>query len=78
MSLITEYFELTKRFQDEYGENTILLMQVGAFFEVYGIYDKDNEIIISSKITEFSQICELNVVDKNTRRRIHRCCLYSG
>ena len=66
MSLITEYFELTKRFQDEYGENTILLMQVGAFFEVYGIYDKENDIIMSSKITEFSQICELNVVDKNT------------
>ena len=66
MSLITEYFELTKRFQDEYGENTILLMQVGAFFEVYGIYDRDNDIILSSKITEFSQICELNVVDKNT------------
>ena len=66
MSLITEYFELTKRFQNEYGENTILLMQVGAFFEVYGIYDKDNDIITSSKITDFSQICELNVVDKNT------------
>jgi DNA mismatch repair protein MutS len=66
MSLITEYFELTKRFQDEYGENTILLMQVGAFFEVYGIYDKENDVIMSSKITDFSQICELNVVDKNT------------
>jgi DNA mismatch repair protein MutS len=66
MSLITEYFELTKKFQDEYGENTILLMQVGAFFEVYGIYDKDNDVVTSSKITEFSQICELNVVDKNT------------
>ena len=66
MSLITEYFELTKRFQDEYGENTILLMQVGAFFEVYGIYDKETDTIKSSKITDFSQICELNIVDKNT------------
>ena len=33
MSLINEYFELTKRYQDEYGENTILLMQVGAFLK---------------------------------------------
>jgi len=66
MSLINEYFELTKKYQDEYGENTILLMQVGAFFEVYGIYNKENNIIItSSKICDFSQICELNVVDKN-------------
>jgi DNA mismatch repair protein MutS len=66
MSLITEYFELTKKFQDEYGENTILLMQVGAFFEVYGIYDKENDIVTSSRITDFSQICEFNIVDKNT------------
>jgi len=66
MSLINEYFQLTKQYQDEYGENTILLMQVGAFFEVYGIYDSENDIITSSKITDFSQICELNVVDKNT------------
>ncbi len=43
MALIKEYFELTKKYQDDYGENTILLMQVGAFFEVYGIYDKDNK-----------------------------------
>ena len=66
MSLINEYFDLTKRYQDEYGENTILLMQVGAFFEVYGIYDKDLDTITSSKISDFSQICELNIVDKNT------------
>jgi len=65
MSLITEYFELTKKYQDEYGPNTILLMQVGAFFEVYGVYDKENNKVISSKISDFSQICELNVVDKN-------------
>jgi DNA mismatch repair protein MutS len=66
MALIKEYFELTKKYQDEYGENTILLMQVGAFFEVYGNYDKASELIVDSKIVDFSQICELNVVDKNT------------
>ena len=66
MSLINEYFELTNRYIDEYGENTILLMQVGSFFEVYGIYNTENDSVISSKIIEFSKICELNVVDKNT------------
>ena len=66
MSLIKEYFELTKKYQDEYGENTILLMQVGAFFEVYGIFNVNKEMIEGSKINDFSQICELNVVDKNT------------
>lgn len=66
MALIKEYFELTTRFQDEYGENTILLMQVGSFFEVYGIYKQETETITGSKIIDFSQICELNIVEKNT------------
>ena len=66
MALIKEYFELTKKYQDEYGENTILLMQVGSFFEVYGIHNEKNDSINGSKIIEFSQICELNIVEKNT------------
>jgi len=66
MSLIKEYFELTKRYQDEYGQDTILLMQVGSFFEVYGIYSEKTEIITGSRIVSFSKICELNIVEKNT------------
>ena len=65
MALIKEYFDLTKRYQDEYGENTILLMQVGAFFEVYGIKHKVTSEISGSRIMDFSRICELNVVEKN-------------
>ena len=63
MALIKEYFELTKKYQDEYGDNTILLMQVGSFFEVYGINSEKTETIIGSRIVDFSQICELNVVE---------------
>ena len=65
MALIKEYFELTKNYQDEYGENTILLMQVGSFFEVYAKNNKSTNTISGSKINDFSQICELNVVEKN-------------
>jgi DNA mismatch repair protein MutS len=66
MSLIKEYFELTKCFLDEYGKNTILLMQVGSFFEVYGILNPETNFISGSRIEEFSKICELNIVEKNT------------
>jgi DNA mismatch repair protein MutS len=66
MALIKEYFELTKKYQDEYGENTILLMQVGSFFEVYGIHSEKTSCINGSKIMDFSHICELNIVEKNT------------
>ena len=34
-SIITDYFDITKNYQEKYGEKTITLMQVGAFFEVY-------------------------------------------
>lgn len=59
LSIHDEYFELTEKYSSIYGENTILLMQVGAFFEVYGGHS-----IMKSKIEEFSQICSLNVSEK--------------
>jgi len=58
MSLIKEYLELTKKYSDEYGELTIVLMQNGAFFEVYGLKDK-NDNIYGCKLSDFSRICDL-------------------
>ena len=63
MSLIKEYLELTKKYSDEYGELTIILMQNGAFFEVYGLKD-NNDNIYGCKLSDFSRICDLNIVDK--------------
>lgn len=65
MALINEFFDLTKKYQNEYGEKTILLIQVGSFFEVYGIKSSSSGIITGSNILDFSRICELNVVEKN-------------
>jgi DNA mismatch repair protein MutS len=65
MSLIKEYFELTKQYQTDYGISTILLMQVGSFFEVYGFLDKKTGTISGSNIEDFSRICDLNIVEKN-------------
>ena len=63
MSFIKDYFVLTKQYIDEYGEKTVLLMQCGAFFEVYGLKDK-SDLIFGSNIIDFARICDLNVVDK--------------
>ena len=65
MTLTEDYFALTREYQNEYGENAIVLMQVGAFFEVYGIFNKVTETMSGSKINDFSQICDLHIVDKN-------------
>ena len=66
MALIKEYFELCSKYQNEYGEKTILLMQVGSFYECYGVKCSKSLEIKKSKIMDFSHICELNVVGKNT------------
>lgn len=36
MGIVEEYFTIISKYKKIYGEKTILLMQVGAFFEVYG------------------------------------------
>jgi DNA mismatch repair protein MutS len=65
MSLIKEYFELTTKYQNDYGNKTILLMQVGSFFEVYGIREDSTNDFSGSQIKEFANVCELNIVNKN-------------
>ena len=66
MALVKEYFELTNKYINEYGDKTIVLMQVGAFFEVYVLENKTtiNHEFTHSKISEFSKICDLNIADK--------------
>jgi DNA mismatch repair protein MutS len=59
--LIDTYFEITEKNKIKYGEKTILLMQVGAFFEVYGKkHKKFGANLIGSNIDDFCNICELN------------------
>ena len=51
MNLHEEYFNLTREYINKYGEKTVLLMQVGAFYEVYGILT-ENKKDSKSKIYE--------------------------
>jgi DNA mismatch repair protein MutS len=65
MALVKEYFELTEKYKNDYNDNTVVLMMVGSFFEVYGYLNKSTQEIYGSSILDFSRICELNVVEKN-------------
>ena len=72
MALIKEYFTLTKKYTDEYGANTVVLLQVGAFFEVYGqiVTPAEGEgggagvTCTGSRIDDFCSICELAKANK--------------
>ncbi len=59
MKLIEEYFLLETKYKEKYGEQTFLLMQVGSFFEVYGMQD-----IHMKTIQCFSNICNLAIANK--------------
>ena len=72
MSLIQEYLQLTEMYKGEYGEKTILLMQNGAFYEVYAFEDinidrsksRGKNKYSGSNIEDFSDLCDLAVVYK--------------
>ncbi len=43
--LITEiYFELQRYFEKRYGENSIILIEIGSFFEIYPVNNDELKI----------------------------------
>jgi DNA mismatch repair protein MutS len=70
MALIKEYFALTEKYTAEYGANTVVLLQVGAFFEVYGQLitpaggGVGGATCTGSRIDDFCLICELAKANK--------------
>lgn len=64
--VIKLYFEYTEKYKKDYGEKTIVLIQVGAFFEIYGMQKRENneKIYFGSEINSISKICDLNITLK--------------
>ena len=56
-----EYFGYTKELKSQYGNRSLVLMLVGAFFEVYGLRDIETEEITESNLIDFVTICNLNM-----------------
>jgi len=76
MSITKEYFELTRKHKQEYGEKTVVLMLVGVFYEIYAI--KTPTGALHSNIEEVSQICNLAISED--RKSLYDNCpvLMSG
>ena len=69
-SIYDEYFALHAQHIQEYGiKTTIVLMQVGVFYEMYGLRNVATQDIkrddAEPRIVEFGNICELAVVPKS-------------
>jgi DNA mismatch repair protein MutS len=63
-SIVIEYFKLHQEYRQKYGKKTIVLMQVGSFFEVYGVKHLHNHHCEITEIQAFSEICSLSIADK--------------
>ena len=66
MTIIHDYLNLTKKYKEEYSDKTLLLMQVGSFFECYAILNEKENVYSGSNIQEFSDINDLVISRKNT------------
>jgi DNA mismatch repair protein MutS len=68
MALVQEYFSLTETYRNKYGNRTLLLMQVGSFFECYA--EQKGGEYIGSNIIDFCRICDLNMADKKMTQKV--------
>jgi DNA mismatch repair protein MutS len=57
--IIDDYLNYEKEYRNKYGENTIILIQVGSFFELYSILDN------CPFIYKIADICNIQVSRKN-------------
>jgi DNA mismatch repair protein MutS len=62
-----EYFDLTEEFQRQYSQTgALVLMQVGSFYEMYGLKTDKNEVVGSNVFRAASECC-LKIADKKDR-----------
>ena len=54
-----------EKYKEEYSDKTLLLMQVGSFFECYAILNEKENMYNGSNIQEFSDINDLVISRKN-------------
>ena len=61
MTIIDEYLEYQEKFENKFGEKTIVLMEVGSFFEIYGVV---NDTEKRGKIYEVADLTNLSISKK--------------
>ena len=68
--LIDDYLEYQSKYEKKYGSNTIVLMEVGHFFEFYGI---DNQKEKLGNVQEVSELLNIQMTRRNRRAEYTSC-----
>ena len=64
ISIYKEYFDSTIQYTKIYGDKTVVFMQVGSFYEMYGLKYINSDEIKGSLITDISELVGLAVSSK--------------
>ena len=59
MALLKQYFKLRNEYREKYGEKTLLLMEVGSFYEVYTNVDPESKEINEPQVIDLQRYAEL-------------------
>ncbi|KAB7887901.1 MutS-related protein [Poseidonibacter ostreae] len=60
--LTITYFKLQRLFEKKYGKNTVVLMEIGTFFEVYEVNNDEEQV---GKAKEIAELLNIQLTRKN-------------
>ena len=61
--ILKEYLTHHYKYIEKYGENTVVLMQVGSFYEIYAVINE--QISVGANINLLGEILDIQVSRKN-------------
>lgn len=64
MAMLKQYFKLKTDYREKYGDKTLLLFQVGAFYEVYTNVDPLTKEITEEQVIDFKRFTDLASANK--------------
>ena len=67
-TIIDEYLDYQTQFEKKYGPKAIVLMEVGSFFEVYGVENDEEHI---GRVSELSTLLDVVKTKKNKNIATH-------
>ena len=62
--IIDDYLELQQKYEKQYGPQTVVLMEVGSFYELYGVNNTDHNI---GKVEEIARLLDIQMTRKNKK-----------
>ena len=60
--IIDQYIDYQNKYVQEFGKNTLVLMEVGSFFEIYGINNENTKI---GNVKDVCNILNIQMTRKN-------------